>query len=80
MAKKLKWFETEYLGIGCETLQPVEVDGKLLYVYSVNGYQYIFNSIYRWHLHVSGVSGMYDLICVSDEQVEDYLNNLKTEE
>ena len=74
----LKWLETEYCGSASETVQPVLVnDNTLLYILFSKGYNYVFPTIYELHLHWSGFNNQYRYTCETEEQLEEYLKNIK---
>lgn len=76
---KIKWLETEYCGSASATVQPVLINGEaLLYVLFEGGYHYVFDTIYQLHLYWSGLSGQYRYTCETEEQLEEYLKNIKS--
>lgn len=78
MAKnKLKWLDTEYCGNADETIQPVMV-GKTLYytLFDKMGYNYVFPTIYKLHLHLNGAYAQYDFTSEDEYEMIEYLENL----
>lgn len=73
----LKWLETEYCGFAGETVQPCIIGGTIVYVLFAKGYHYVFDTIYQLHLYWSGLSGQYRYTCETEEQLEEYLKNIK---
>lgn len=77
MAKNtLKWLDTEYCGKADTTIQPVLVNGILLYaLFDKNGYNYVFNTIYAIHLYWSGFVNQYEFACEKEEDLIKFLEN-----
>lgn len=73
----IEWLETEYCGKADETVQPVLINGNVWYAYySPHGYHYLFDTIYKLHLHWSGVSNQYFAICENEEELNDVVEQL----
>lgn len=77
MAKNtLKWLETEYCGTADATIQPVLVNGIILYtLFDNKGFNYVFTTIYAIHLHWLGYVNQYEFTCGSEEDLIEYLEN-----
>ena len=74
MRNKLKWLDTEYCGNADETIQPVLVNGTLLYtMFDRRGFNYVFTTVHAIHLHWSGVCDQYEFTCESEEDLVGYL-------
>lgn len=77
MAKNtLKWLETEYCGTPDTAIQPVLVNDTIMYVlFDHHGFNYVFDTIYKIHLHWSGFANQYEFTCGSEEDLTEYLEN-----
>ena len=74
----IKWLDTEYCGSASETVQPVLINGEaLLYVLFAKGYHYVFDTIYQLLLYWCGISSQYRYTCETEEELENYLKNIK---
>ena len=75
---EIKWLETEYCGNASQTVQPCIIDNTtIVYVLFAKGYNYVFDTIYQLHLYWNGVDGQYKYTCETEEQLEEYLENIK---
>lgn len=82
MEKKVKndidWFDTEWCDRADETIQPVSVNGTLLYVlFDRRGYNYVFLTIYKLHLFFSGIDNTYMFTCDNEEELNKFLSELE---
>lgn len=77
MAKNtLKWLDTEYCGTADTTIQPVLVNGTVLYtLFDKNGNNLVFTTIYAIHLYWSGFVNQYEFACQNEEDLIKYLEN-----
>lgn len=73
----IKWLDTEYCGDAGETVQPCIVGGIVYYTLFAKGYNYVFDTVYQLHLYWSGLNGKYRYTCETEEELENYLKNIK---
>lgn len=77
MKNSLKWFETEYCGRADETIQPVQVNETLFYtLFDLNGFTYVFASIYSLCQHMRGEINQYEFTCGNEDDLIEYLEEL----